>query len=78
MFPPEEKTPPCGPFAIHLARIESKIDLLGERQDEALSKAFQAHQIARSALLARQTWAPYAFSLALAFATALIVIACSR
>jgi hypothetical protein len=49
-----------------------------ERADEAFSKSFEAHQTARAAVLLRSTWAPYAFSLVLAFTTAMIVIACAR
>lgn len=48
------------------------------RCDESFTMSFRAYQIAKGAVLMRSTWAPYAFSLALAVATALIVIACTR
>ncbi len=65
----DDKTPPEGPFAKNLRRIETKIDKLAQRQDAALTKAFAAHELARTALWARQSWGPYLVS-ALAFATA--------
>lgn len=71
-FPSEEKTQPQGPFALHLARIEQKIDLVVARDNRALSEAFAAHELARTALWARTTWAPFAVSAA-AFAISLTV-----
>jgi hypothetical protein len=69
MMDADEKTPPEGPFAKNLQRIEAKIDALSKRQDAALTKAFEAHQLARTALWARASWGPYLVS-ALAFAMA--------
>lgn len=74
----DEKTPPQGPFAMHLARIEQKIDALHARQDHALSRALEAHQLAKTAIRMRESWGPYAVSalaFAVAFATACAVYA---
>ena len=65
----DDKTPPEGPFAKNLRSIEQKLDKLTLRQDAALTKAFEAHQLAQTALWARTSWGPYLVS-ALAFAMA--------
>lgn len=80
----EEKTPPQGPFAMHLQRIEGKIDgvhtelrTIRTRTDQALTAAFAAHETAKTALWARASIGPYVVSglaFAMAFATACAVL----
>lgn len=55
-------------------KIDRTLAIITQRDD----RSFAAYAMARTAITMRSTWAPYAFSLALAFATALIVIACSK
>ncbi len=75
-----ELTPVETPLAIAI-RTEQKIDairsdiaLISQRTDRALSFAFEAHQTAKRALWARQSWGPYVVS-ALAFAMAFAALA---
>lgn len=79
-----EKTPPQGPFAMHLARIETKIDNLaadvaahGKVYRNAMTTALSAEQTARTALWTRTSWGPWLVSaLAFALAFASFVVAC--
>lgn len=79
-----DKTPPQGPFAIHLARIETKIDNLaadvaahGKVYRNAMTTALSADQTARTALWARTSIGPWVVSaLAFALAFASFVVAC--
>lgn len=61
-------------FLARFDKIDRALEIITTRDD----RSFAAYAMARTALTMRSTWAPYAFSLLLAFATALIVIACSR
>lgn len=80
----EEKTPPAGPFAMQMQRIEDGIRELRTdmarvcaRTDRALDLAFEAHQTAKMAMWARASWGPYVVS-ALAFAMAFAACASRR
>ncbi len=79
-----DKTPPQGPFAMHLERIEKKIDAVAMLQREhtqhyrvALNTSMAAERTAHRALWTRTSWGPYVVSgLAFAMGFAALAAAC--